>query len=182
MGLLSPVTSMTWHCFCFASVSLFFLELFLHSSPVTCKSSSSSIWGTYRPGDFIFQCQIFFTLHTFHGVLKARILKWFAVPFSSRPHFVRTLSRAKNRFPNLGIWQRGWEPPENLTLKASGIWFQNFHRTGETEFWGHKKTLCVPGPRRKEQWPNKRLSQICLWVSRSLQWRRELTGLLQVQG
>ena len=24
-------------------------------------------------------------------VLKARILKWFAIPFSSRPHFVRTL-------------------------------------------------------------------------------------------
>ena len=26
-----------------------------------------------------------------HGVLKARILKWFAIPFSSEPHFVRTL-------------------------------------------------------------------------------------------
>ena len=26
-----------------------------------------------------------------HGVLKARILKWFAIPFSSGPHFVRTL-------------------------------------------------------------------------------------------
>ena len=29
--------------------------------------------------------------HTVHGVLKARILKWFAIPFSSRPCFVRTL-------------------------------------------------------------------------------------------
>ena len=28
---------------------------------------------------------------TVHGVLKARILKWFAVPFYSGPHFVRTL-------------------------------------------------------------------------------------------
>ena len=28
---------------------------------------------------------------TVPGVLKARILKWFAIPFSSRPHFVRTL-------------------------------------------------------------------------------------------
>ena len=27
----------------------------------------------------------------FHGVLKARILKWFAIPFSSGPRFVRTL-------------------------------------------------------------------------------------------
>ena len=26
-----------------------------------------------------------------HGVLKARILKWFAIPFSSGPHSVRPL-------------------------------------------------------------------------------------------
>ena len=32
--LPSPVTSTTGHCFCFASVFSFFLELFLHSSPV----------------------------------------------------------------------------------------------------------------------------------------------------
>ena len=30
---------------------------------------------------------------TVHGVLKAGILKWFAIPFSSGPHFVRTLHR-----------------------------------------------------------------------------------------
>ena len=29
--------------------------------------------------------------HTVHGVLKARMLKWFAIPFSGGPHFVRTL-------------------------------------------------------------------------------------------
>ena len=52
---------------------------------------SSSILGTYWPGEFIFQCPIFLPFHTFHGVLKARILKWFAIPFSSGPHFVRTL-------------------------------------------------------------------------------------------
>ena len=28
--------------------------------------------------------------HTVHGVLKAKILKWFAISFSSEPHFVRT--------------------------------------------------------------------------------------------
>ena len=32
--LPSPVTSTTGHCFCFCSVSSFFLELFLHSFPV----------------------------------------------------------------------------------------------------------------------------------------------------
>ena len=47
--------------------------------------------GTYRPGEFIFQCHIFFPFHTVHGVLKARILKWFTIFFSSGPHFVRTL-------------------------------------------------------------------------------------------
>ena len=44
---------------------------------------SSSILATYRPGEFIFQCPIFLPFHTVHGVLKARILKWFAIPISS---------------------------------------------------------------------------------------------------
>ena len=57
-------------CICFGSVSSFFLQLFLHWSPV-------AYWAP--------------TFHTVHGVLKARILKWFATPFSSGPHFVRTL-------------------------------------------------------------------------------------------
>ena len=33
----------------------------------------------------------FLPFHTVHGILKARISKWFAIPFSSGPHFVRTL-------------------------------------------------------------------------------------------
>ena len=52
---------------------------------------SSSILGTYRPGEFIFQCPIFLPFHAVHGVLKARILKWFAIPFSSGPRFISTL-------------------------------------------------------------------------------------------
>ena len=32
-----------------------------------------------------------FPFHTVHGVLKARILKRFAIPFSSGPRFVRTV-------------------------------------------------------------------------------------------
>ena len=48
---------------------------------------SSSILGIYQPGEFIFQCHIFLPFHTVHGVLKARMLKWFAIPFSSGPHF-----------------------------------------------------------------------------------------------
>ena len=78
-----------------------------------------------------------------------------------------------NRFNNLGIWQRDWECPGNLTLKASGIWLQNLHRARETDLLeGKNKTLCSPGPRRKEQRPHNRLT--CLWVSRNLPWRHGL--------
>ena len=52
---------------------------------------SSNILGTYQSGEFIFQCPIFFPFYTVHGVLKARILKWFTIPFSSGPHSVRPL-------------------------------------------------------------------------------------------
>ena len=82
--LLSPVTSTAGYCFCFGSIPSFFLELFLHWSP-------SSILGTYWPGEFLFQYLIILPFLTVHGVLKARILKWFAVPFSSEPHSVRPL-------------------------------------------------------------------------------------------
>ena len=46
--------------------------------------------GTYRPGEFLFQYPIILHFHTVHGVLKARILKWFSIPLSSGPCFVKT--------------------------------------------------------------------------------------------
>ena len=52
---------------------------------------SSSILGTHLPGEFIFYCPIFLSFHAVHGVLKAKILKCFAIPFSSGPHTVRPL-------------------------------------------------------------------------------------------
>ena len=36
-------------------------------------------------------CRNFLPFHSVHGVLKARVLKWFAIPFSSGPHSVRPL-------------------------------------------------------------------------------------------
>ena len=80
--LPSPVTSTAGCYFCFGSVSSFFLELLPHSSPVATTdlgSSSFSIIHTFLP------------FHAIHGILKARILKWFAILFSSGPRFVRTL-------------------------------------------------------------------------------------------
>ena len=71
-------------CFCFGSIPSFF-------SGVISPLISSSILGTYWPGKFIFQCPIFLPFHTVHGVFKARILKWFAIPFFRGPQFFRTL-------------------------------------------------------------------------------------------
>ena len=69
---------------------LLWLCIFILSGVISLLISSS-ILGTYWPRDFIFQWPIFLTFHTVHGVLKARILKWFTIPFSSGPRFVRTL-------------------------------------------------------------------------------------------
>ena len=79
--LPSPVTSTTGCCFCFGSISIL--------SGVISPVISSSILGTYWPGEFLFQYPIILPFHTVHGVLKARILKWFSIPFSSGSHFVR---------------------------------------------------------------------------------------------
>ena len=70
---------------------IFALPPSLHSSGVISPLISSSILGTYWPGEFLFQYPIILPFHTVHGVLKARILKWFAIPFSSGPHSFRSL-------------------------------------------------------------------------------------------
>ena len=86
---VSDLASITSHIH-----SWLFYLLWLHPfilSGVISPLISISILGTYRPGEFIFQCPIFLPFHTVHGVLKARVLKWFAIPFSSGPHSVRPL-------------------------------------------------------------------------------------------
>ena len=67
-----PDASTTGHCFRFRSTSSFLMELFLSSSPVA-------------KGKYLF------AFSPVHGVLKAKMLKWFAILFSSGPRFVRTL-------------------------------------------------------------------------------------------
>ena len=87
---------------------LFWLRLFILSGVIS-PLISSSILGTYCPGEFIFQCHTFLPFHTVHGVLKARIMKWFAIPFCG-PRFVRTLHHdpsilggpTQHRF--IGLW------------------------------------------------------------------------------
>ena len=72
------------------SVVLLWLHPFILSGVFSPLISSSKL-DTYWPGEFIFQCPIFLPFHTVHGVPKARILKWFAIPFSSGPHSVKSL-------------------------------------------------------------------------------------------
>ena len=66
------------------------LSLFIPSGAISLLLSSS-ILGIYHPGEFIFQCHTFLPFHSVYGVLMARMLKWFAIPFSSGPRFVRNL-------------------------------------------------------------------------------------------
>ena len=81
--LLSPVPS-NW------VLLLLWLHPFILSGVIS-PLISSNISGTYWPEEFIFQCPIFLPFHTVHGVVKARILKWFAIPFSSGPYSARPL-------------------------------------------------------------------------------------------
>ena len=60
------------HCFHFSSVQF----------------SHSVVSDSLRPHGLH---NIFLPFHAVNGVLKARIWKWFAIPFSSGPRFVRTL-------------------------------------------------------------------------------------------
>ena len=61
-------------------VFLLWLHLFILPGVIS-PLISSSILGTFRPGEFIFKWYIFLPFHTIHGVLKARILK--CLPFPS---------------------------------------------------------------------------------------------------
>ena len=85
----SDLASITSHIHSWV-LFLLWLHLFILSGVIS-PLTSSSILGTYQPGEFIFQCPIFLPFHTVHGIVKARILKWFAIPFSSGPHSVRPL-------------------------------------------------------------------------------------------
>ena len=82
--LPSPVTSTTGCCFCFDSIPSFFLI-----SPLI----SSSISGTYQPGEFIFQCPIFLPFHAVRGVLKARTLVCFPSPVDHSLSELSTMTR-----------------------------------------------------------------------------------------
>ena len=56
------------------------------------------------------------------------------------------------RLPSLGIWQRDWESLGNLALKVSGIYLQDFHRTGgdrDSRLGRHEQNLAHTKTQRK---------------------------------
>ena len=77
--LPTPITSTTGCCFCFGSISSFFLELVFHWSSVAYCAPTDL-------GSSSFSVLSFYISILFMGF---SILKWFAIPFSRGPHFVR---------------------------------------------------------------------------------------------
>ena len=65
--------------------------LFKGLSRVFSNTTVRAYWKPTDLGALIFQFHIFLPFRTVHGVFKARIVKWFAIPFSSGPRFVSTL-------------------------------------------------------------------------------------------
>ena len=84
--LLSPPDTSSWALFMLWP-SHFILTGVISNCPLFFPSSILGTW----PGGLIFWCHIFLPFHMVHSVLQTIITKWFAIYFSSGPHFARTL-------------------------------------------------------------------------------------------
>ena len=82
------------------------------------------------------------------------------------------------RLPSLGIQQRAWESPGNLTLRASGIWLQDFHRTGgnRDSSLGEHKQNCVHTETKRKGAVTPQEAEPKLLVLEGLLWRCESAG------
>ena len=96
------------------------------------------------------------TFHTLHGVLKARILKWFAISFSSGPHSVwRKLSPEELMLFNCGVGEDSWESlgqQEDPISPSKG-----------------KSVLNIPWKDRCSNWSSKTLAT---WCKELTHWKR----------
>ena len=100
--LLSLVTCTTGYCFYFGSTPSFFLELYIGHLPT---------WGVPLSVSF-FPFQYHFSFSYCSWCFKARILKWFASPFSSGPHSVRPLHHDPSLWVATWAWLRFTELKE----------------------------------------------------------------------
>ena len=82
--LPSPVTSTTGHCFCFGSISPFFLELFLYCTPI-------AYWASTDLGSSSFSVIFFCLFILIMGFSRQEF--WSGLPFpSSADHVLSELS------------------------------------------------------------------------------------------
>ena len=98
---LSPVTSTTGYCFCFGSIPSFFLELFLHWSPV-------AFWAPNDLGSSSFGILSFCLFILFTGFSRQEY--WSGLPFSSPvDHILSAVHEASsnNRFAFLHLFFLG---------------------------------------------------------------------------
>ena len=95
--LLSPVPSTTGYCFCFGSIPSFFLELFLHWSPV-------AYWAPTNLGSSSFNILPFCLLILFMGFSRQE--HWSGLPFPSPvDHILSDLST---------MTRRSWVAPHGM--------------------------------------------------------------------
>ena len=95
--LLSPVTSTTGYCFCFGSIPSFFLELFLHWSPV-------AFWAPTVQGSSSFSVLSFHLFILFRGFSRQEY--WSGLPFPSPVDHI--LSDLSTMTPRLGCPHTAW--------------------------------------------------------------------------
>ena len=126
--LLSPVTSTIAYCFCFGSIPSFFLELFLHQSPV-------AYWASTDLGSSSFSVLSFCLFILFMG--SSRQEYWSGLPFPSPLSFSmdRNLSKlleiieddetwhaACHGFTKSGTWLNNW------TIASTDIQTHSTHK------------------------------------------------------
>ena len=126
--LLSPVPSTAGYRFCFGSIPSFFLELFLHWSPV-------AYWAPTNLGGFLFQYPTILPFHTVHGVRKARILKRFArsktIPMKKKCKKAKWLSEEALQ---IAVKREAKSKGENERYKHLNAEFQRIARRDKKAF------------------------------------------------
>ena len=122
--LLSPVTSTAGYCFCFGSIPSFFLELFLHRSPV-------AYWALTDLGSSSFRILSFCLFILLMGFSRQEY--WSGLPFPSPvDHILSDLSimtRPSWVAPQGMAWfhwvRQGFGPSVIRLTSFLWLWFQN---------------------------------------------------------
>ena len=106
--LLSPGTSTAEYCFCFGSISLFFLELFLHWSPV-------AYWAPTDLGSSSFSVLSFCLFILFMGFSRQEY--WSGLPFPSLVDHILSELSTMTRQSLVGLHRDGL-----VSLSKARLW------------------------------------------------------------